>query len=485
MKLREIIDQLEYNLIAGDIDTSISGIELDSREINPGFAFVAIKGTLSDGHQFINAAIEKGANTIFCQSPPHELKEGVNYVVLTDTEKSLVRIAENFYNYPAKKIKITGVTGTNGKTTIASLLYKLFNQAGHKSGLISTVAYYIGDTEYKSTHTTPNVLKLNQLFAEMIGSGCEYCFMEVSSHAIDQNRIAGIDFTGAIFTNITHDHLDYHKTFKNYLETKKLFFDRLKPSAFALTNLDDKNGMVMLQNTRAKKHSYSCSTNAEYKVKAIESHIDGTLIAFDNTEVWTNFAGKFNVSNLAAVYAAALITGLERAKVLEIISTLKPVRGRFETIIINNITGIIDYAHTPDALENILNTILEVKRDNQNLITIVGAGGDRDKTKRPVMAKIAIDKSDKVILTSDNPRTENPESILDDMEAGLEKTETKKMIRITDRKEAIKIACLLAAPGDIILIAGKGHETYQEIKGVRYDFDDVKVFTGQMKIISE
>lgn len=481
--LKEIVKNTDYILVNGNLETRVFGIDIDSRTIESGFVFIAIQGSAYDGHLFIEKAIENGANSIFCQKKPDKLVENVNYILFNDFEKDFPTIAHNYYDFPASKLKIVGVTGTNGKTTIATLLYNLFNDFDHKSGLISTVAYYIGEKIIKSTHTTPNVLRLNQLFSEMVESGCTYCFMEVSSHAIDQNRIAGIDFAGAIFTNLTHDHLDYHKTFRNYLDTKKKFFDNLSPSAFALTNTDDKNGLVMQQNTKAKKYTFSCRTSADFKSKIIESHIDGTLIKMNNTEIWTLFTGKFNVSNLTAVFGAAILCGLSEERVLERISLLKPVRGRFETIKINNITGIIDYAHTPDALENILNTINEIKSDGQLLITVVGAGGDRDKTKRPIMAKLAVENSDKVILTSDNPRTEPPTSIIDDMERGVEPADQKKMLRITDRKEAIKTACLFARPGDIVLIAGKGHETYQEINGIRYDFDDKEVFIEQMKLI--
>jgi len=482
--LKDILSGIKYLECFGDINASVSGIEIDSRAIQKGFAFIASRGTVTDGHQFIDKAIENGASSIICEIPPKQMKKEVNYIVLENTTNSLSAIAANFYDKPAAKLKIIGVTGTNGKTTIASLLYTLFNQLGHPSGLISTVAYYIGDKTYKSTHTTPNTLILNSLFAEMVNQGCTHCFMEVSSHAIDQNRIAGINFSGAIFTNLTHDHLDYHKTFKDYLTAKKKLFDHLQPNAFALSNIDDKNGRVMLQNTKAKKYTFSCKSDADFKSKAIEIHIDGTLIKIGNTEIWTQFTGAFNVSNLTAVYAAAVLAGISEEDAQKTISLLKPVRGRFETVKINDITGIIDYAHTPDALDNILKTINEVKTPGQNLITVVGAGGDRDKTKRPVMAKLAVKNSDKVILTSDNPRTEPPTSIIDEMERGVEPADRKKVLRITDRKEAIKTACLFATKGDIILIAGKGHETYQEINGVRYDFDDRQVFIEQMELIT-
>ena len=482
-KVIDILKNIPYKLISGSMDTVVNGIELDSREIGQDFVFAALKGTISDGFQYIDKAIEKGASVIFCERKPEQIKEGINYLQIENLEEYLDTIAGNFFDFPAKKLKIVGVTGTNGKTTIATLLYNLFNMAGYQSGLISTVSYHAGEKVIKSTHTTPNVLKLNYLFSEMVKESCVYCFMEVSSHAIDQGRIRGIEFQGGIFTNLTHDHLDYHKTFKNYLEAKKKFFDDLNPSAFALVNADDKNGNVMIQNTKARKYTFSCSRNADFKSKIVELHVDGTLMQIDSNEIWTRFTGKFNASNLTAVYAAALLGGLEKDKALEMISVLTPVKGRFETVKINNITGIVDYAHTPDALDNILKTIHDLKSDSQSLITVVGAGGDRDKTKRPVMARLAVEYSDKLILTSDNPRTEPPTSIIDEMERGVEPADKNRMLKITDRKEAIKTACLLAKTGDIILIAGKGHETYQEINGVRYDFDDMQVFTEQMKTI--
>jgi len=482
--LSDILRNVKYSLINGSIDIAIDDISLDSREIRPGFAFIAVKGTVSEGHKYIEKAVENGASAILCEKEPENYKEGIAYIKIENIEKELPVISGNYYGFPARKLKVIGVTGTNGKTTIATLLYNLFNMAGFKSGLISTVIYCVGDKEYKSTHTTPNVLRLNELFAEMVNDSCEYCFMEVSSHAIDQDRIAGIDFEGGIFTNLTHDHLDYHKTFKNYLDVKKRFFDNLEPHAFALSNIDDKNGQVMIQSTKARKYTFSCNKTADFKTKIVENHIDSTFIQIDNSEIWTQFTGKFNASNLTAVYAASILCGIGKEKVQELLSLLKPVRGRFETVKINNITGIIDYAHTPDALENILNTINELKSNGQTLITVVGAGGDRDKTKRPIMARLAVENSDKLILTSDNPRTEPPTSIIDEMERGVEPTYIKRMLKITDRKEAIKTACLLAKPGDIILIAGKGHETYQEINGVRFDFDDKQVFVDQMKLIS-
>ena len=482
--LNDILASCKVLSITGDAKTKIAGIEIDSRAVKTCYAFIAVEGTVTDGHRFIDRAIENGAVCIICNKRPENIAKNVVYVQLEDTSESLMKISEAFYDNPASKLKIIGITGTNGKTTIASLLYQLFNKAGYKSGLISTVAYYVGEEVLNATHTTPNTLVLNRLFSKMVDKNCHYCFMEVSSHAIDQKRIAGIGFKGGIFTNLTHDHLDYHKTFKNYLNAKKAFFDTLPLTAFALVNTDDKNGRVMLQNTQAKKYTFSCKSYADFKSKAVEKHIDGTLIKIDNTEVWIQFSGAFNVSNLTAVYATAILEGIEKEEVLTILSTLKLVNGRFETIKINDITGIVDYAHTPDALENILKTINELRSEGQSLITVVGAGGDRDKTKRPIMARLAAVNSNKVILTSDNPRTEPPTSIIDDMEKGVEPADKKKVLRITDRREAIKTACLFAEKGDIILIAGKGHETYQEINGIRYDFDDKLVFKEQMEIIS-
>jgi UDP-N-acetylmuramoyl-L-alanyl-D-glutamate--2,6-diaminopimelate ligase len=480
-KLSAILENIKYDLISGNLDTEVYGLELDSREIKSSFAFIAIKGNTSDGHQFIESAIRNGASVIFCECEPQILSEQVNYVKIENLDEKLSTLAGNYYEFPSDKLRIVGVTGTNGKTTIATLLYHLFNQAGYRSGLISTVAYYVGKNVIKSTHTTPNILKLNQLFSEMVHEACEFCFMEVSSHAIDQGRIAGINFEGGIFTNLTHDHLDYHKTFKNYLDVKKRFFDHLDSKSFALANIDDKNGTVMIQNTKARKYTFSCTKSADFRSRPIENQIDGTLIQIEGNEVWTQFTGKFNVSNLTAVYGASILCGLEKEKTLKLLSGLTPVRGRFETVKLNQITGIIDYAHTPDALENILKTINEIKSEGQSLITVVGAGGDRDKTKRPIMAKIAVENSEKLILTSDNPRTEIPNQIIEEMEKGIGPMYQKRMLKITDRREAIKTACLLANRGDIILIAGKGHETYQEINGVRYDFDDKQVFVELMK----
>ncbi|HPS12812.1 MAG TPA: UDP-N-acetylmuramoyl-L-alanyl-D-glutamate--2,6-diaminopimelate ligase, partial [Prolixibacteraceae bacterium] len=450
-----------------------SGLAFDSRKVEPGFIFFAIKGVSNDGHQFIDVAVSKGATVVVCEVMPEPVPVGVTFVLVANSMVALGKMASKFYGEPSKKMKLVGITGTNGKTTTVTLLYRLMNALGHKAGLISTIRYMVFDEELPASHTTPDQLQLNQLMGKMVDAGCDYCFMEVSSHSIDQNRIAGLDFDGAIFSNITHDHLDYHKTFDAYIKAKKKFFDELKPEAFAITNVDDKNGNVMLQNTKAKKITYSLRGMADHKCKILESHFDGTLIMIDGAELWTHFVGKFNAYNLLAVYSAALSLGFEKEDILKELSNMQPVDGRFE--VIRSSTGIyaiVDYAHTPDALKNVLSTINDVRSGNVKLICVVGAGGDRDKTKRPEMAAIACELSDKIILTSDNPRTEDPLQILKDMEAGVNVVNRKKVLTISDRREAIKTASMLALPGDIILIAGKGHEPYQEIMGVKYHFDD-------------
>lgn len=474
-KLSDILNKVSYLEIIGDINTEIDNIEFDSRKVTNNSLFVATVGILVDGHNYIDNAIKNGAIVIICERLPEVLNRNVAFVIVNDTRKELARIASNYYGTPSEKITLIGITGTNGKTTIATLLYKLFNSLNFKSGLLSTVENYIGGERIDATHTTPDPVQLNSLLRQMIDEGCKYCFMEVSSHAIDQKRIEALDFNGGVFTNISHDHLDYHKTFKNYITAKKVFFDGLDASAFALVNSDDKNAGIMLQNTLAHKQSYAIKTLADYSCRILEHHFDGMLLQFDGVEVWTQFIGDFNASNLLAVYAVAVLLGAKKEVVLTEISKLTPVRGRFETIKNNrNITGIVDYAHTPDALKNVLQAINKIKKQGQVLITVVGAGGNRDKEKRPVMAKTACDLSDKLILTSDNPRDEDPQMILKDMESGLSKKESKS-ISIADRKQAIKTACLLAKVGDIVLIAGKGHETYQEIKGVKYPFDDKEI----------
>lgn len=481
--LNDILNKIEIIKQVGDTFIAVSNIYTDSRNVEHNGLFIAIRGTQADGHNFIDKAVENGARAVICETLPQKCIKNTVYIVVKNSSEALAYAAAAFYDYPADNLKIIGITGTNGKTTIASLLYNMFNNLGYKSGLISTVAYYIANKKIPASHTTPDALKLHKLFKEMKQEGCGYCFMEVSSHAIDQKRILGIDFTGSVFTNLTHDHLDYHKDFKNYRDTKKQLFDNLSKNAFALINSDDKNGAFMLQNTAAKKYTYSLKYAADYKAKVIEAHLNSTLIEINGTEIWTLFTGNFNASNLTAVYAVADIIGIEKEQIAMQISKLIPVNGRFETIEINNITGIVDYAHTPDALENVLKTINSVKTAKQQIITVVGAGGDRDKSKRPVMAKVAVENSDKVILTSDNPRTEPPTNILDDMERGIIPAMQKKMLRITNRKEAIKTACLIANTGDIILIAGKGHENYQEINGERFHFDDKEIFMEVMKIL--
>ncbi len=474
--LKHIIKNTDARLISGSVDTEISGISFDSRKTEKGDLFVAVKGLNSDGHLFIESAVKKGAAAVLAE---HAGTADYPITILQsqDTSKALAYIASEFYDKPSEKIKLVGITGTNGKTTTATLLYHYFMNAGYKVGLISTVKNYINETEIDANYTTPDALTFNKLLKQMTDVGCEYCFAEISSHAIHQNRTAALHFIGGIFTNITHDHLDYHKTFSDYLKVKKQFFDMLPKTSFALINSDDKNGTVMIQNTQAEKYTYALKSFSDFKGKILELHFDGTLMSINETELWTLLTGKFNAYNLTAVYATAVILKQNPEDVLRILSNLKPVKGRFETVKINDITAIIDYAHTPDALDNVLKTINEIKTKNQNLICIVGAGGNRDKTKRPLMANIALSGSNQVILTSDNPRDENPEDIIEDMLAGIDETTQNKVIKITDRKEALKIASVLAHKGDIILIAGKGHEDYQIIKGKKYHFDDKETIT--------
>ncbi len=471
--LNNLINNLPYTLALGNTNQNISGLAFDSREVKPGYLFFAIKGTKTDGHQFIGKAIDNGAVAIVCEISPEPNPDGICILLTTDPANFLGKVASRYYGEPSQKMKLIGVTGTNGKTTIATLLYRMALMLGYKAGLISTVSYKVNDRTYNSSHTTPDPITLNRLMAEMVEAGCSYCFMEVSSHAIDQKRIAGLDFDGAIFTNLTHDHLDYHHTFEAYLAAKKLFFDSLKKEAFALTNLDDKNGKVMLQNTRAEKLTYSLRSLANFKCKIFESHFDGTLFEINNQQIWSHFTGAFNAYNLTAVYGASISLGFSPEEILVVLSKLTPVEGRFEMFRSDDGRyAVIDYAHTPDALKNVLSTIDEMRTRNEQLICVVGAGGDRDKTKRPIMARIACQYSNRVILTSDNPRTEDPISILKDMEAGIDAPYRNKAVTIADRREAIKTAALLARQGDIILIAGKGHENYQEINGVKYHFDD-------------
>lgn len=468
--------------LVGNPQTQIEGIAFDSRKVAQNFVFVAQSGTHTDGHQFIHLAIEKGASAVVCEKLPEILDEKILYVQVADSSETLGQIASAWFDHPSQKLKVVGITGTNGKTSIATLSYQLFMQLGYQAGLVSTISSNVGNAAETASHTTPDALKLQSLFAAMVDAGCDYCFMEVSSHAIVQKRIAGVTFAGGIFTNLTHDHLDYHKTFAEYLKAKKTFFDHLLAQAFALINIDDKNGKVMVQNCAAHVSTCSVRAMADFRCKVIETHFDGMLLQFDGQEVWTHFVGKFNASNLLAVYATAILLKQQKDEILAVISRLTPVAGRFDTIrSLDGILAIVDYAHTPDALKNVLSAISEIRLAEQKVITVVGAGGDRDKTKRPEMASEALAASDLVILTSDNPRTEDPEAIIRDMEAGIDKNAGKKSISITNRREAIKTAVHLAQPGDIILIAGKGHENYQEVNGVKHHFDDkevVKEFFG-------
>ena len=475
-KLKELLLGVRIENVYGDVEMTIGNVHFDSRKVGKGDLFVAQRGVNADGHAFISKAIAASVVAIVCEELPENLAVGVTYVLVTDSSEALGIIASNYYGNPSRVLKLVGVTGTNGKTTTATLLYELARLAGHKAGLLSTVCNYIGDEKIASTHTTPDALAINEFMSQMVNAGCEYCFMEVSSHSIHQKRIAGLDFDGAIFSNITHDHLDYHKTFKAYIEAKKAFFDHLSGHAFALTNADDKNGMVMLQNTVAHKYTYSCKTMADFNCKIIEKHLDGMLLKLDGHEVWTKFTGDFNAYNILAVYASACLLGFAREEVLKLVSLLVPVSGRFETLIsTNGVMAVVDYAHTPDAIENVLSTIRGLVKKGNVVITVVGAGGDRDKTKRPEMAEAACRFSDQVILTSDNPRSEEPEAIIRDMQAGVKEECREKVQTITDRKEAIRKAISMAVKGDIVLVAGKGHENYQEIKGVKHHFDDKEV----------
>ena len=462
----------------------VAAIEFDSRLVKPLGAFVAQKGLVFDGHKFIDTAIELGAIVIVCEDLPSKLNENITYVQVKDSNEALAIMASNFYDNPSSKLKLVGVTGTNGKTTIASLLYTLFQKAGYKAGLLSTVKNIVDTKQYNATHTTPNSLTINKYLYEMVEVGVDYCFMEVSSHGIHQKRTAGLEFVGGIFTNLTHDHLDYHNTFKEYRDVKKAFFDTLPKTAFALVNIDDKNGEVMLQNTQAKKYSYALKTMANYKAKILENQFSGLLLTINGSEVWVKLTGSFNAYNLLAVYGVADLLGLNSTEALTLISELESVSGRFQHFISKEgITAIIDYAHTPDALQNVLETINDIRTGNEQVITVVGCGGDRDKAKRPVMGRIASQLSTQVIFTSDNPRSEDPQVILNEIEVGVEPQNFKKTMSILDREQAIKVAVKLAKKGDIILVAGKGHETYQEIKGVRTHFDDLEKITQFLKEI--
>lgn len=476
VRLTDILYTVALEQVIGNTNLDISGLAFDSRKVTIDNLFIAIKGTVSDGHLFIDKAIDLGAKAIICEEIPSKLIDGVTYLKVQNPAKALGTIAANYFQHPSKNLKLIGVTGTNGKTTVATLLYKLFRELGFKVGLMSTVENQINDKIIPSTHTTPDPIALNQLLVSMLNSGCDYCFMEVSSHAIAQYRIEGLHFTGGIFTNITHDHLDFHLTFDNYIKAKKAFFDGLPKSAFVLTNADDKNGMVMLQNTAAHKKTYGLKSLTDFKAKIIENQFSGLHLDIDNEDVYFKLIGSFNASNLLAVYGTALLLDQDKTKVLTVLSKITGAEGRFDFMVApNKVVAIIDYAHTPDALMNVLSTIDNIRTKTEQVITVVGCGGDRDKTKRPIMAQTACDWSNKVILTSDNPRTENPETIIEDMKVGISPANQRKAIAITDRKEAIKTAFLLAQPGDIILVAGKGHEKYQEINGVKTNFDDKQI----------
>lgn len=483
MKLFDILKSVNYQT-AGNVDLKsidIQTVQFDSRLVERGSMFIAIVGTLTDGHNYIEAACEKGASAIICQTLPEHRHENVAYIVTPDSNEALGIIASNLYGNPSSKLKLIGITGTNGKTTTVTLLHKLFRMHGHNVGLLSTIINKINEREIPSTHTTPDALQLNKLLAEMVEENCQYAFMEVSSHALSQQRVSGITFAGAIFSNITHDHLDYHKTMSGYIAAKKRFFDNLPKTAFALTNRDDRNGMVMVQNCKGDIKTYSLNSMADFRCKIVENSFEGLHLEINKTEIWTRLVGKFNAYNLTAIYATACLCGMEPTEALELISQLTAAEGRFEYVQGNGITAIVDYAHTPDALQNVIDTINNIRNNTQQLITVVGCGGDRDPMKRPVMAQIAVTGSSKVILTSDNPRTEDPDKILDNMEAGINENDRFRVVRISDRRQAIRTACMMAQSGDIILVAGKGHEKYQEINGVRNHFDDKEELSNILK----
>jgi UDP-N-acetylmuramoyl-L-alanyl-D-glutamate--2,6-diaminopimelate ligase len=473
--LKDILYKVAIESVTGSTDIAIQKIDFDSRKIEENDVFIAIRGTLSDGHDYIEKAIQLGATAIICDTLPENIEKGITYISVKDTNSALAFMAANYFESPSEKLKLVGVTGTNGKTTIASLLFQLFQKAGFKVGLLSTVKIMVDETEYKATHTTPDSITINHYLNEMIEAGVTHCFMEVSSHGIHQKRTEALHFAGGVFTNLSHDHLDYHATFAEYRDVKKSFFDSLPKTAFALSNIDDKNGTVMLQNTVARKFTYALKTYADFKAQILESQLSGLLLKVNDNEVWVKLIGTFNAYNILAIYGTAIELGLDSLEALRLLSDLESVSGRFQYVVSEgNVTAIVDYAHTPDALDNVLKTIDDIRTKNEQLITVIGCGGNRDKAKRPIMAQIAANLSEKVILTSDNPRNEDPEVILNEMEAGIEAHNYKKVLRITDRKQAIKTACQLAQSNDIILIAGKGHETYQEINGVRHHFDDME-----------
>ena len=485
--LKDILYKVNLVEVNGVTDRKVKGITMDSRKVENGFVFVAVKGTQSDGHQFIDQSIKKGALVVVCETLPEALVDNITYVKVTDAHLALATLADNFYDNPSSKLKVIGVTGTNGKTTIVTLLFRLFTQLGEKCGMLSTIQNQIGNELIPATHTTPDAVQLSALLKMMVDAGCTYCFMEASSHAIDQKRVAAINFAGAIFTNITHDHLDYHGTFDNYITAKKKLFDNLSAKAFALVNIDDKRGMVMLQNSKAIKYTYSLNSASDFRAKILENSFVGLLLSIDGADLNTHLIGDFNAYNILAIYAAAILLDKNKMDVLTAISLLKPAEGRFDYVISlkEKVTAIVDYAHTPDALEKVLDTIAHIRTGNEQLITVVGCGGDRDKTKRPIMADIACRISDKVILTSDNPRSEDPMDIIADMKEGVKAHNVKKVLIIPDRREAIKVACALAERSDIILVAGKGHEKYQEIKGVKYPFDDKEIVWETLEILEK
>jgi len=485
-QLKDILYKVGIEAVHGATDITISKIEFDSRKIELNDVFVAIRGTLSDGHDYIEKALSLGAVAVICEEFPSVIVNGVTYIKVKDANEALAFLAANYYENPSENIRLVGVTGTNGKTTIASLLYQLFKKAGYKVGLLSTVKIMVDEQEFKATHTTPDSLTINKYLDLMVQEGCEFCFMEVSSHGVHQKRTEALRFEGGVFTNLSHDHLDYHNTFAEYRDVKKSFFDNLPKSAFAITNIDDKNGLLMLQNTKAKKLTYALKSYADYKAQILENQLSGLLLKINDNEVWVKLIGSFNAYNLLAIYGVAVELGIEKVEALRLLSELESVSGRFQFIVSDSkITAIVDYAHTPDALENVLKTIEDIRTKNEQLIIVVGCGGDRDKTKRPIMANIASSMSDKAIFTSDNPRTENPETIIEEMEKGVEPQNFKKTVSILDRKQAIKTACQLANPNDIILIAGKGHETYQEINGVRHNFDDLQIVTELLQQLNK
>ena len=470
-RLSEILRQTPVREVLGDGERPVGGLTYDSRAVKPGDCFFAVRGTQADGHAFIPAAVAAGAAAVVCEQLPADPAPGVTYVAVPDSAGAMADLAAAFYDYPSRELKLVGITGTNGKTTTATLLYDLVRALGYKAGLISTVVYRIEGREVEATHTTPDSIRLNALMREMADAGCEFCFMECSSHAIVQERTRGLSFAGGIFSNITHDHLDYHKTFAEYIRAKKRFFDMLPAGSFALTNLDDRNGRVMVQNTAAAVHTYSLRGMADFRCRIVETHLDGMLLRIDGQEVWVGLLGRFNAYNLLAVYGTAVLLGLDRSEVLRVLSTLRPVSGRFEIVrAANGTTAVVDYAHTPDALENVLRTIEEIRTPQQQLLVVCGCGGDRDRTKRPEMAQIAVQYASTAIFTSDNPRHESPEAILDEMVAGLDPG--TRYLRIADRAEAIRTAVMLSHPGDVILVAGKGHETYQIVGDVKHPFDD-------------